>query len=68
MVFGVEMISERRLAIDGFLHIKSRDRNGKTYWNCKKVRDKECKDRTISKVMGGNIEILKGPNVSAHFT
>ena len=44
----------------------SREGNGCKYWDCKKVRGKECKARAITKTLDGLVTVTKGPNESKH--
>lgn len=63
----VKVINERRIEIDGFLYVRSREgEHSKTYWDCKRVRDGECKARAITKVIDGVVSVLKGPEISKH--
>lgn len=62
----VKIISERRIEINGFLYVRSREVAGTSYWDCKKVRDKICKARAVTKVIDGAVSVIKGPEVSKH--
>lgn len=61
-------IIANKLHLDGYIYYKSRVRNEKTYWDCRKTKRKECTARavTIVNVSDGNIEVLKGPTDSSH--
>lgn len=60
-------IGEKRLGIDGFLYLYSFKRKESTYWDCTKVRTKECKARAVtSRNHRNEITVLKGPNESRH--
>lgn len=66
MPFEIKVISERRIAIDGFLYSRSRQAGGKTYWDCKKLRDRECKARAVTRLIDGVVTVEKGPDQSRH--
>ena len=66
MVLEVDVISTRRIAIDGYLYVYSREVSGTTYWDCKKVRDKVCKARACTKIIDGTVTVMKGPETSRH--
>lgn len=59
-----------QLVIDGFMYNKSRDlpEKGKTYWDCRLLRKKECTARAISSLTDDNTapEIYKGPQHAHH--
>lgn len=60
-------VGPRRLDIGGYLYIKSFDRNGSTYWDCHKVREKVCKARAITSNADENgLIVVKGPEQSPH--
>lgn len=60
-----EIIS-RRLFINGFIYIYSREKNGNKYWDCKILRSKECTARAITKWNGGELVIIKGLDPKDH--
>lgn len=63
----VRLISERRLDIDGYLYTRSFVRKNSTYWDCLKLRDKECSARAVTILNpAGDIVIQKGPRQSPH--
>lgn len=65
--YEAERFGERRLDIEGFLYVKSCNRNESTYWDCSRLRNKECKARAVTTVNHANqIIVLKGPNESRH--
>lgn len=59
-----------QLVIDGFIYNKSRDKPeiGKTYWDCKLLRRKECTARAISSFTASDNapKIYKGPQHVSH--
>lgn len=60
-------ISDHRLAIAGYLYTRALVRNGSTYWNCLKLRDKQCSARAVTTTGPDNqIVVTKGPVQSAH--
>lgn len=62
-----ELLSESRLDIGGFLYYRSTQRNGKTYWDCKRVRDKQCAARAVTSINSLNdLMVEKGPENSRH--
>lgn len=57
----------RKLHLDGHLYVKSREGNSKTYWDCRRIRRRECKARAITTTdETGKIVVLKGPTQSIH--
>ena len=62
----VKIISNTRIAIDGFLYVRSREGQDCTYWDCKRVRDRVCKARAITKFSDGSVIVMKGPDKSIH--
>ena len=65
--FPAERLSERRLHIGGHLYVRSFERNEKTYWDCIRLRDKECTARavTVTDHLNG-IVVERGPIESPH--
>ena len=62
-----EVINENRLFFDGYMYTRSKIIGSRTYWDCVKVRDKECHAREISVAApNGQITIAKGPDVCPH--
>ena len=61
-------IIAKKLHLDGYIYYKSRTRNEKTYWDCRRTKRKECTARavTIVNASDGHIEVLKGPTDSTH--
>lgn len=58
-----------KLVIDGFLYHKSRDipEKEKTYWDCTRLRKKECRARAITSLAReGEPHIYKGPQHAPH--
>lgn len=44
----IKILSETKLICGGFIYVRSKlPVNGKTYWECQKLRKKECKARVI---------------------
>lgn len=63
----VRLISERRLDIGGFLYCRSFVRDGSTYWDCMKLRSKECSARAVTELNpAGDVIVKKGPRQSPH--
>lgn len=54
-------IIANKLHLGGYIYYKSRGRNEKTYWDCRKTKRKECSARAITV-----INVLRGPNESEH--
>lgn len=45
----IKILGETKLIYGGFIYVRSKlPVNGKTYWECQKLRRKECKARTIT--------------------
>ena len=45
----IKILSETKLICGGFIYVRSKlPVNGKTYWECQKLRKKECKARVIT--------------------
>lgn len=62
-----EQLSEKRLHIGGYLYSRSFQRNGSTYWDCLKVRDKLCRARAVTSINGLNeLMVERGPAQSEH--
>ena len=60
-------VYDKKLTIDGFLYLRSKSKKDKTYWDCKRLRLKECKARAITgEFASGDIMVLKGPRESPH--
>ena len=57
----------RRIAINGFLYVWSRDgANGKQHLDCKRVRGKECKARAVTQRVNDALTLKKGGKISDH--
>lgn len=56
------------LHVDGHVYVRSRTAAGKMYWDCHKVRRRECRARAISTIptSTGVVTLYKGPNESKH--
>lgn len=39
---------EKQLIFDGFIYLKSKSAKGKVYWDCKRLRTKECRARAVT--------------------
>ena len=67
MAYEIKSLSNRRIAINGFLYVWSRDgMNGKQHWDRKKVRAKTRKARTITQLVNGTLTLKKGGNIEDH--
>lgn len=45
----IKILGETKLICGGFIYVRSKlPANGKTYWECQKLRKKECKARVIT--------------------
>lgn len=55
-----------KLLFEGYVYLRSRQANGKTYWDCNRLRKKECKARAITVADGETTIVLKGPTESPH--
>lgn len=62
------IINGVRLFLDGYLCVRTKvEIQNRTYWDCQKVRYKECKARAITvTAMNGEIRVLRGPDESVH--
>lgn len=63
---GPEIVGGKRLFLEGFVYVRSKADGHRTYWDCNKVRNKECKARAITVFVGENVVVEKGPDVSQH--
>jgi len=56
------------LHLDGYVYVRSRTAAGNMYWDCNRVRRRECRARAISTLPAGNgaVTLYKGPNQSEH--
>ena len=62
-----EIVNEVRLFVDGYMYCRGKKPVGNTnYWECKKLRSKECTARAITSTTNGVVTVLKGPNESQH--
>ena len=61
-------IEGNKLLLDGFVYYRSRRAKGRQYWDCNRVRAKECTARAVTNDPGPNeqLVIFKGPSVSSH--
>ena len=61
-------IIDKLLHLEGFVYYRTRERNGRTYWECRRVRKKECTARAVTTVNAadGSIEVQRGPTESEH--
>ena len=58
----------KKLQIDGYMYVRSREAKSKIYWDCRRVRSGECKARAITTAPrdDGSVTVLKGPKESEH--
>ena len=65
---GTLKIVEKKLFLDGFIFLRSKVENGKIYWDCQRVRAKECKVRAITTEPDaqGNFTVKKRPDIDKH--
>lgn len=65
---GLPKIVEKKLYLDGFIFLRSKVEKGKIYWECKRLRAKECKARAITTEPDaqGNFTITKRPEIDHH--
>lgn len=67
MANEIKIINARRVAVNGFLYVWSRDgSNGKQHWDCKRVRNKECSARMVTQKINGVLTIKKGGKETDH--
>lgn len=61
-------IVDGKLHVAGYVYYKSKTRGGRTYWECRLVKQKQCTARAISTDVDspGELVIFKGPAESAH--
>src|SRR6266576_5746658 len=61
-------INGKKLFLNGYIYLRSRSRNGRVYWDCQKVRQKECKGRVVTNdpQEGEPVIVHKGPAESPH--
>lgn len=65
--YRARILSRTRLDIDGYLYVRSYERKESTYWDCKKLRDGECKARAVTtKNPLGGVVVSKGWRESPH--
>ncbi len=57
-----------KLIIDGFIHLRCRQRGIRTYWDCQKVKAGECTARAITAATATEegIVAIRGPVESSH--
>lgn len=55
-----------KLYLHGYIYLRSRDQHGKIYWDCDRVRAKDCRARAITPQEGVVIIIHRGPDESPH--
>ena len=62
-----EIVNDTRLFLGGHIYVRSKlPVNSRVYWECVKLRNKECTGRAITEVRNGIITVLKGPDESKH--
>src|SRR6266576_7244547 len=61
-------INGKKLFLNGYIYLRSCSRNGRVYWDCQKVRQKECKGRAVTNdpQEGEPVIVHKGPAESPH--
>ena len=61
-------IEDKKLLLDGFVYVRSRESNGRMYWDCRLVRSRQCGARAITSIprVSAPIVVYKGPDVSTH--
>lgn len=56
-----------KLIIDGYIYLRSRKHKGKVYWDCRRLRAKECTARAITADSDTEpLIVFKGPRESPH--
>lgn len=56
-----------KLLVDGFVYVRSRVRDSKTYWDCRRLRSRECRARAVSMLAAdGAVIVIRGPLESTH--
>lgn len=57
-----------KLSVDGYMYIRSRKQRERIYWDCQKLRGKECTARAITNdpAPGEAFILIKGPAESPH--
>lgn len=63
---NIPKIVDKKLLLDGYIYLKSKTHKGKTYWDCKRVRQRECTARAITMQVREEVVVLKGPRLSPH--
>ena len=58
----------KHLHVGGYVYVRSRTTNGRMYWDCQKVRARECTARAITSEIQshGSVTLIKGPDESRH--
>ena len=61
-------VEGNKLLLDGYVYYRSRRAKNKTYWDCNKLRAKECTARAITNEPDPSqpLVVLKGPTESPH--
>ena len=61
-------IENKKLIIDGYIYVKSQQKNDRIYWDCRRVRSKQCKGRAITNATapGGVLTVYKQLDESKH--
>lgn len=62
-----KILSDTKLILDGFIYLRSRKAGNRVYWDCKKLRSKECSARAVTLFsVDGEIVVIKGPGHAPH--
>ncbi|CAB0042382.1 unnamed protein product [Trichogramma brassicae] len=56
-----EIVNEVRLFVDGYVYVRSMSNGNRVYWDCQKLRSKECRARAITISSHGTVTVVKGP-------
>jgi len=65
----IKILGETKLVNGGFIYVRSKlPVNGKTYWECQKVRRKECKARIITtfNISENKHDFVREPTLDDH--
>ena len=41
-------VVDNKLLLDGYIYVKSRSQKGRTYWDCRRLRRRECTARAVT--------------------
>lgn len=61
-------IIANKLHLDGYIYLRTRERNGKTYWECRPTRMGNCSARAVTIIRSSDdqLEVTRGPQESEH--